>query len=211
MKLGVYSADQVCRLAKISDTQLRYWYDTRVFRPQPISGAYGAFRRAYSFRDVVGLRTISLLRNTHRVHLDDLREVEKRLKDTPDRDWSNVVFYVGEDRRIYFTDPTTGATVSINPLGQASLFRMRTVIKSVERQLVLMNRRTRNQIGKIDRSRYVLRNASVVAGTRIPTSSIYDLYQAGFNITRIVNEYPRLTPQDVRSAIQFEQLQVASR
>jgi DNA-binding transcriptional MerR regulator len=80
MKLGFFSAEQTCRLAKISRSQLRHWYDTKVFRPQVIEGQTGAFRHVYSFRDVVGLRTISILRNTHRVALKDIRQIEQRLK-----------------------------------------------------------------------------------------------------------------------------------
>ena len=30
MKLGFFSAEQVCHLAKISDTQLRYWHQTNI-------------------------------------------------------------------------------------------------------------------------------------------------------------------------------------
>ncbi len=210
MKLGFFSAEQVCRLAQISDTQLRYWYRTNVFRPQRLKGPLGNFQQAYSFRDVVGLRTISILRNDNNVALKDLREIERKLKETPDADWSNVTFCIGEDGRIHFRDPKSGAAESVNPLGKASLFRMRTVINSVEKQLELMNRRTERQIGKIDRNRFIMRNASVVAGTRIPTSAIFDLYKSGLSFAQIVAEYPRLTERDVKAAIQFEQLKVAS-
>jgi uncharacterized protein (DUF433 family) len=55
-----------------------------------------------------------------------------------------------------------------------------------------------------------MHNASVIAGTRIPTNAIYDLHHAGFSIPQIVSEYPRLTEKDIRAAIQFEQLKVAS-
>ena len=73
-----------------------------------------------------------------------------------------------------------------------------------------MNRLTKRQIGKVDRNRYIMRNVPVIAGTRIPTSAIFDLHQNGFSLAQIVAEYPRLTERDVKAAIQFEQLQVAS-
>ncbi|MGH7907567.1 MAG: DUF433 domain-containing protein [Candidatus Binataceae bacterium] len=210
MKLGVFSAKQVCRLAKISDTQLRYWYKTNVFRPQILDGDHGPFRRVYSFRDVVGLRTISTLRKTYSADLRDLREVEKRLKNTPDADWSNVVFYIGQDGHIYFKEPGTGATVSVSPIGQTSLFQMRRIIQSVEEQLALMNKRTKEQIGKVSQSRHILRNASVVAGTRIPTSAIYDLHKEGFSFSQIIADYPRLSEKDVRAVVEFERVRLAS-
>ena len=165
MKRRLFTAEQACRLAKILKSRFQYWNRTHVFDPTPLEGSFSAFRRVYSFRDIVGLRTVTLLRDTYHADLDDLREVERRLKTTPDAGWSTVVFRLGEDGQIYFDDPTTGATVAVSPTGQTSLFRMKAVIRSVERQLVLLNRRTKRQIGKIERNRYVMNNASVVAGT----------------------------------------------
>lgn len=191
-------------------TQLRYWYKTAVFRPEIIEGETGAFKRAYTFHDIVGLRTVSILRNKYHAKLDNLREVERRLKSTPDIDWFNVVFYIGQGGKIYFDDPTTDTRVAIEPIGQTSLFKVVTVIRNVERELVLMNRRTKRQIGKIEQSRLVMRAAPVVAGTRIPTSAIYDLHNAGFSFDEIISEYPRLTERDVRAAIRFQELRLAS-
>jgi uncharacterized protein (DUF433 family) len=210
MKLGFFSAEQVCQLARISDTQLRYWHQTNVFRPQRLADSLGPFRQAYAFRDVVGLRTVSILRNEHNVALKDIRAIEKNLKQTPDAGWSNITFHIGEDGRIYFEDLKSKAAVSANHVGRTSLFRMRSVIESVEKQLDLMNRRGKDQIGKVDRNRHIMGNAPVIAGTRIPTHAIFDLHQNGFSVAQIVAEYPRLTERDVKAAIQFEQLQVAS-
>jgi uncharacterized protein (DUF433 family) len=209
MRLGLFTAEQTRRLSKISDAQLRYWNKTKVFRPETIEGSFGPFRRVYSFRDVVGLRTVSILRNTYDVDLDDLREVERRLKLSSDASWSTVVFRVGEDHRIYFDDPSTGATVAISPVGQVSLFRMAAVIKSVERQLVLLNRRTKKQIGRVERKRSIMSNAPVIAGTRIPTAAIYDLHENGFSVARIIAEYPRLKKEDVEAAVTFERISLA--
>ena len=210
MRLGLYSGKQVCRLAKISETQLRYWYKTGVFQPEEVHGETGAFKRVYSFRDVVGLRTISTLRNQHRVKLDDLREVESRLKRTPEAAWSNLIFYLGEAGKIYFDDPQSGKRIGLHPIGQVSLFKMVAIIKSVEHQLVLLNRRTKRQIGKIEQNRNIMRAASVIAGTRVPTSAIYDLYRSGFTVPQIISEYPRLKERDVHAAVKFEELKLAS-
>ena len=210
MRLGVYSAAQACRLAKISDMQLRHWDRTRVFRPHTIESGYGPFRRVYLFRDIVGLRTISLLRNVHKVRLSDLREIASRLKATPDMEWAKLVFYKGADGHVYFDDPVSRARVAVSPMGQSPLFEMREIITGVEHQLKLLNRRTKTQIGKVQRSRFVLRSAAVVAGTRILTRSIYDLHEAGFTTSQIIREFPRLTERDVQAALDFERVNIAS-
>ena len=46
---------------------------------------------------------------------------------------------------------------------------------------------------------------SVIADTRIPTSSIIDLYDAGDEIEDIADEFD-CTPQQIKAAIQFESL-----
>jgi uncharacterized protein (DUF433 family) len=73
-----------------------------------------------------------------------------------------------------------------------------------------MNRRKPKQIGKIEQHRFVAKNAPVIAGTRIPTTAIYNLHEAGYSTERIISEYPRLTQADVKAAIQHERLRYAS-
>ena len=209
MKLGIFSGEQARRLAKISVTQLRYWSDTDVIRPETVEGS-GPFRHVYTFRDVVGLRTLSILRNEHGVELEALREVARRLRSTPDASWANTVFYLGDDGLIYFDDPTTTARVSVQKIGQVSLFRVDAVIRSVEQQLRLLNRRTAKQIGKVEQSRYILRNKPVIAGTRVPVSAIVDLHEGGFTVEQIIKEYPRLKSEDVKAALTYNRISVAS-
>jgi uncharacterized protein (DUF433 family) len=61
-----------------------------------------------------------------------------------------------------------------------------------------------DQIETIVRNRYVVHNAWVVGGTRIPTLAIWNFHKAGYSDAAIVGEYPRLTRKDVRAAIEFE-------
>jgi uncharacterized protein (DUF433 family) len=205
MKLGLFTADQVCSLCRISARQLSRWNATGFFKPRYAENEKRPFNRIYSFRDVVGLRTLGMLRNEHNVPLKELRRIGDELKQTPESDWSKLVFYLDPTNHIYFEHPRTGELVSPQPLGQKPLFQMSKVIRNVERELARMNRRKPRQIGKIDQNRYVVRNKPVIAGTRIPTGAIYRLHQAGYSPQDIVREYPRLKPADVRAAIEHEQ------
>jgi uncharacterized protein (DUF433 family) len=206
MKLGLFNAEQVCRLCKITDAQLRYWNKTKVFQPEAIEGA-GAYGRVYTFRDLVGLRTISILRNKYDVDLKDLRIVEQKLK-ADQADWSNLAFYVGNDRHVYFIDPTSGDTVAMHPMGQRPLFRMQAIARGIEKNLNRMQKRTARQIGKIDQNRHVLQNSSFIAGTRIPTATINRLYKAGYSPSEIIRQYPRLTAEDIKAATTYENLKL---
>ncbi len=68
-----------------------------------------------------------------------------------------------------------------------------------------LRERTKADLGKISRKRYIVRNAYVIAGTRIRTEGIWNFHRAGYDTKAIVYEYPRLTPKDVRAAVRFEQ------
>lgn len=224
MKLGLFTADQVCTLCSISARQLAYWNRTGFFTPRYMDHEKRPFNRIYSFRDVVGLRTIGLLRNRYQVPLADLRRIGQELETTPDADWSNLVFY--EDpiararpakgrqrhgRRVYFRHPQSGQILATSPLGQRPLFKMQTIIRNVERNLARMNSRKPKQIGRVEQNRYVVRNEPVIAGTRIPTAAVYRLHQAGLSSDAIIREFPRLKRADIEAAIRREQIhQVAS-
>jgi uncharacterized protein (DUF433 family) len=209
MKMGFFTAEQVCGLCGISLMQLSYWDRTEFFKPQFADEGKRPFNRLYSFRDVVGLRTIGVLRNKYHVPLPDLRRISEELKKRPDADWSKLTFYLGDDRHVYFRHPGDGSIVATHPMGQRPLFKMREIIRNVEKKLAQMNRRKPKQFGKIDQNRYVARNATVIAGTRIPTAAIFRLHQAGYSTARIIEEFPRLTPADVESAIRHEGMRFA--
>jgi|SRR5208282_134913 len=222
MKLGLFTADQVCSLCGISSRQLGYWNRTGFFKPRLAEGERRPFNRIYSFRDAVGLRTIGLLRNQYHVPLPDLRRISEELKKTPDADWSKLVFFedpIAQERkrrsskpgrgRVYFRHPQSGEIVASSPLNQRPLFEMREIIRNVERSLSRLNRRKPKQIGKIEQNRYVVRNEPVIAGTRITTSSIHRLHVAGYSRQAIIKEFPRLKAADVEAALKHAQLRIA--
>ena len=210
MRQGLFTADQVCALCDITARQLSLWNSSGFFKPQYPEGISRPFNRIYSFRDVVGLRTIGLLRNKHGVPRSELKRIGAELKRTPDSDWSKVAFYLDPTNHVYFRDPNSGELLGTAPLGQRPLLEMSTVIRDVERSLVRMNRRRANQVGKIEQNRFVVRNEPVIAGTRIPVGAIYRLHQAGYSPEQIIREYPRLKPADVKAAITHERLRAAS-
>src|SRR5580692_6663613 len=108
MKLGLFTADQVCSLCRISARQLSRWNATGFFKPRYAENEKRPFNRIYSFRDVVGLRTLGMLRNEHNVPLKELRRIGDELKQTPESDWSKLVFYLDPTNHIYFEHPRTG-------------------------------------------------------------------------------------------------------
>ena len=201
-----FIAEHVRRLTGISDRQLRYWDQTEFFTPTYVDeNRRHPFSRVYSFRDLVGLRAIAILRNEHKVPLQELRRVGAWLKQHHESPWSELTFYVS-GHRVFFDDPATGARMAGRPLGQTALpFAMEPVATEMRKAAERLREREPEQIGKILRYRYVAHNAPVLAGTRIPTAAVWRFRQAGFDTDAIIKEYPRLRPQDVKAAIRFEQ------
>lgn len=74
----------------------------------------------------------------------------------------------------------------------------------VSRAVEGWSQRDPRDIGRIERNRYVQHNAWVVAGTRIPTSTIWAFHVDGYSDVEIEAEFPRLTPLDIAQAIAHE-------
>lgn len=162
------------------------------------------FSRIYSFRDLVGLRTLGELRDRCGFSLQRLRPVGEWLSRHFDVPWSSLRFYV-DGEHIAFRDPSSGTLVSTEPPGQAAIpFILEAVAQQTAIEAHKLAQRRPDEIGRITRHRYVLSNTPVFAGTRIPTAAVWDFHRAGYDADSIIREYPRLTKRDVEQAIRFE-------
>jgi len=203
-ELIAFTVEHVRGLTGLSPQQLRYWDRSGVLSPHYGDGASGQpYGRVYSFRDLVGLRTLAQLRERG-VPLQELRRVGQWLAARYDAPWSSLRFYVVE-RRVYFDDPRSGARV-LGPPGQTAFpFEMEHVAADTQAAAATLRERQAEDIGRVVQHRYVMHYAPVVAGTRIPTAAIWDFHRAGYDSAAIIREYPRLIPADVCAAIAHEQ------
>ncbi len=200
-----FSIERVGALTGLSVRQLRYWDKTKVYEPELANGSKRqAYSRIYSFRDVVGLRTLAQLRK--RIPLQELRRVGEWLKERYSHPWSSLRFGI-LGRRIVFGDPKTGEIISTRPAGQRVLtvFELEPVVADVRMAIRRLNERGTEEIGRVMRDRHIMGNAPVLAGTRIPTSVIWDFYTSGSSPDVIREMYPQLTIRDVDAAIAYEQ------
>jgi uncharacterized protein (DUF433 family) len=199
-----FSAEQVRTLTGLSDRQLRYWEKTGFFSP-----SYGEtnrrrpFSRVYSFRDVVGLRAIAVLRS--QLPLQQLREVGAWLAEHYDEPWSSLRFTVA-GREVFFRDPRSGQWVSTRPPGQTVMhdFYLADVAEEMTAGAERLRERCPDDIGRVEQRRFVMHNAPVLAGTRITTEAVWNFHKAGHSTDEIICQYPRLTAADVRAAIAWE-------
>ena len=54
------------------------------------------------------------------------------------------------------------------------------------------------------RNRWIMSGVPIIAGTRIPTETIAWFHDNGYALDWILENFPRLTPQDVQAALAFE-------
>jgi uncharacterized protein (DUF433 family) len=197
--ISAFSADQVVKLTNLTTRQLAYWDNLGFFWPQyAADDRRSPYSRIYSFKDVVGLRTLSVLKRTYKCTLPHLREVAKKLSEYSKTPWADLTLCVLK-RRVYFDEPQTGRTRGVVD-GQYSLLPINSVMEDVRREAELLTHRAPDQIGKVEKHRYVSHQAEVIAGTRIRVATILRFLQAGYSVAEIIKEYPSLTEADVKAA-----------
>jgi DNA-binding transcriptional MerR regulator len=200
-----FTAEHVSRLTGLSDRQLRYWDGRGLFSPSYADAIRRRpYSRIYSFRDIVGLRTIALLLKQYRVPFSEVEAVGAWLSERYETPWASLRFFVA-DRKVLFEDPQTGIRFRARPPHQAALpIELRSIEHEMKEAARKLRERRAEDVGKIGRHRYIVHNADVLAGTRIPTAAIWEYHEAGYDTVEILRQYPTLTAADIGVAIEHE-------
>jgi uncharacterized protein (DUF433 family) len=208
-----FSSEQVEKLTGLSSNQLRYWDRLGFFQPEMSDGedVRGPYGRVYSFRDVVSLKALATLRKL--VSFQEIRAASEQLHRIHDTPWASLTLYA-LGGRIYFEHPDTGELFAGRSAGMTADGRhalqpamrvpMRKIAESIERRVKRWQQRSRSQIGHVEQQKYVAHNLPVLSGTRITTSAVWDFYSAGYQPEEILRQYPTLTEEDVKAAIDYE-------
>jgi len=195
-----FGAEHVMRLTGLSKTQLRYWDTTGFFEPAyAFVDRRSPYSRIYSFKDVVGLRVLSVLRKDHKVPLTRLRHTASALSQYSKTPWSDLVLYV-LNKHVYFDEPETGKVRGVLNM-QYTTFPLISIIEDIRNKSLQLRERTESQFGQIEKHRFIAHNARVIAGTRIPINTIRRLHDAGYESAQIKTEYPTLTDADIEAAL----------
>ena len=203
--LSAFSLPTASRLTEISERRLKRWDKTGFFQPSLADpNRRRHYSRIYSFRDIVALRTIRELGRRGVSH-HRLRELGEYLKRLPDADWVSQKVYVC-GKTVYFT--YEDLLIANRPLGQIALgddstFDLQPVMRDVEHRVSKLRERSADEIGRIDSDRYIMQGQPVLAGTRIPTSAVFEFIEEGLSFEELRAEFPRLTDEDFRAVIAF--------
>ena len=199
MEIVAFTTEHVRKLTGLSKRQLRYWDETGFFSPTIVDSGRRIFTRIYTFRDVVGLRTIAMLRR--KLPLQELRRVGEWLRERHNAPWSALRFAIA-GKRVAFYDQGVDEYVEASGLGQEVFsVALEPIAHQVQTEAAKLRERQESEVGQIVRNRYVVHNAWCVAGTRIPIQAIRNLHEAGYSADAIIREFPRLTSLDIDAAI----------
>jgi uncharacterized protein (DUF433 family) len=199
-----FTEHQAVRLTKVSLRQLRYWAGDGFFVPSLRSADPALPRlRLFSFRDLVCLKVLNQLRNKASIPLQELRRTKERLIDLGEHLWADTTLYA-LGKRVVFKNPKTGELEEAATGQGVPKIPLKVVTGDMQKAVEAMRQRKPESFGRIERRRSVAQNQPVVAGTRIPVTSIRAFAEAGYSHEEIRREYPSLTIEDIKAALAYE-------
>jgi uncharacterized protein (DUF433 family) len=202
--LAAFSEEHVHRVTGLSIGRLRYWARTGFFQPSFVEDDTRLpYSRFYSFKDVVALRTLEMLRVKNGVPLQHLRKVAEKLSHLKDDLWTTTTLYVA-NRKVVFSDPATGKPQEVVSGQFVMEYPLVKLIAETSDSIEQVGRRSADQVGRVVKIRGVNRNAPTISGTRITVASVRRLHEDGYTVDRIIAEYPDLTIEDVRAALSHD-------
>ncbi|MGH7056595.1 MAG: DUF433 domain-containing protein [Acetobacteraceae bacterium] len=201
--LAAFSEAQVEALTKLSRRRLRYWAGTGFFAPSYLHGnSERGGIRIYSFRDIVALRTLEMLRVQNGVPLQHLRRVAEKLSESGLDVWCGTVLWV-MNRRVIFQPLASDRPQEVVSGQYVMEIPLRKVVDDTTCDVAAMRRRKTEDMGAIKKSAAIAAGP-VVAGTRVRVASIKRLHEDGYDIGDIRREYPDLTDADIAAALAYK-------
>jgi uncharacterized protein (DUF433 family) len=198
-----FFADWASQLTGLSSRRIKVWNRDGVLRAQwPHDGRPSG--PMFSFRDIVGLRALAVLRDERHVPLRDLRCIGPWLREHQESPLENLRIHVdGRQVRLEETG-SDGAATNGHGGDYSDTLELAAVAAELRERIEAARHRRPEDIGRVVRNRRIQGNVPILAGTRIPTSSVWSFHEAGYNVEQIIEQYPRLYPEDIQAAIDFE-------
>jgi uncharacterized protein (DUF433 family) len=194
--LQAFGVDHASRITGLSKARLTRWDQEGFFSPEYADedDRGNPYARVYSFVDLVGLRTLAILTDKHRISLTELRKTYPVLAKMVKHPWSDTQLSVVKRKVVWDLD-----NLPRDRHGQyvGKHIKLPTVASEVAEKAEALRKRSRNQIGATEQHKFIAHNARVMAGTRIPVTAIESFIRAGYTDEAILSEYPTLAKFDV--------------
>lgn len=194
--IAAFSADHAAKITGLSKARLTRWDRLGFFSPEYAdeSDRGNPYSRVYSYIDLVGLRTLAILADRHRVPLPELKATHTELSKRVKRPWAEIQLSVLNRKVVWDLD---GLPRDRHGQYAGKHIKLPTIASEVAAKAEALRKRNNDQIGVTERHKFVAHNALVIAGTRIPVSAVESFIRAGYSDQAIVREYPTLAKFDV--------------
>jgi uncharacterized protein (DUF433 family) len=194
--LRAFSVDHAARITKLSKSRLTRWDRLGFFSPEQAdeSDRGNPYSRVYSFNDLVGLRTLAVLTTKHHISIAELKKAYARLAERVERPWVDTPLSVLNRKVVFDLD---GVPRDTDGQYAGNHISLPTIASEVAEMANALRNRNNDQIGVVERHKFIAHNAPVMAGTRIPVTAIESFIRAGYSDDGIVEQYPTLTRFDV--------------
>lgn len=199
--IGAFSEEQVAKLTGLSRSQLRAWNKRGFIRPEFKADEEPGrpFTYIYSFKDLLKLRVLNVLRNHYRVPMRELERVERELEHMGDDKWTSQKLWV-LNRRVVFEEPESLRKREVASKQYVAEIALEVVTTDAREDIQKLNQRNGGTVGVINRKKHVHSSDPVFAGTRIPVRAVADYLNAGFSDEEIIRQFPDLQPGDLKAA-----------
>jgi uncharacterized protein (DUF433 family) len=187
-----FDAAETARLTGLSKWQLRHWLD--IVHPFWPSGAY-------SFRDLVALRSLATLQAKHGISTQAFRRVAKYIRNNTEEHLSCVKIGIGPNDKLYVFRKSDSVWESVDGAGQiVAEIALDHVMDELRKSIISARERPRAQWGTTSRSPGICGNRETFAGTRVAVGLVVDRIKSGATIKSIREEFPTLQTPDITLA-----------
>jgi uncharacterized protein (DUF433 family) len=199
---GVYNAQRAAALSGVPKSTLHYWAREGIYQP---SIALGPRDRLWSWGDLLALRAIDWFRRNktdEALPHTSMRQIREALEAMDryglSREELGRIIAIDQGGRLYLL--VDEAPVFTTPRDQSALHDFLELVQPYNSAPHLLEPRplVRIRPGKLHGEPHVLR-------TRVPTATIFQLQQMGYELAEIAAMYPMATPEALAQAIEFEQ------
>jgi uncharacterized protein (DUF433 family) len=193
--IAAFTPEQAEQITGVSRKRLSEWYRKGLLTPRYVDDGWLGVKYLYSFRDLVTLRTLLVLRETYNIPLEQLREVNEFFQQHSNDPWAALTLYVF-GREVLFDEPTLRVRLAAAQSGQEAIpFPIAPVIDWARENIHPFVERTPDEIG------YLVRRGRrlYIAGTRIPADAVWDYLDNGYTEEDVLRSYSTLTLEDVQA------------
>lgn len=208
--IGAFSEEQVSRLTGLTQAQLRGWNRNNFIRPEFKVGddPRKPFSYIYSFKDLLKLRVLNQLRNVYSVSMPELKRVERELAHMGDEKWTSQKLWV-HNRKVVFVEPESSRRREVSSRQFVAEIPLEVVTSDARQDILRLNHRSVDQIGRVEKRKHVHSSEPVFAGTRITVTAVQGYLSAGLREAEIIAQFPGLEPGDVAAAREYAQAEAA--